>query len=1226
VWLLSFGIGLAAERFVPTGGTLNYPTIQSAINVSLKGDIIRVQPGIYRESIAFRNVDITLTGMNPNDWSIVKTTILEGNGTNSAVSFASGQTTNTVFTGFTVRGGGGTVYSTFYLLGGGLYCYQSSPTIIRNIIEENHLSLTRSNLFSAGGAISCWDSSPSISRNIIRNNSAEQAGAILSLSGTPLIQDNWIYNNMGQFGGAVYLSDEGRFLNNTLVGNAPVTMYVDQTGLVANNIIADFSPAIGVSASGTLDSLSWFQYNDVWESGGTEVLLFSPSGSDTVTSLAGRNGNLSIDPLFVDTTNFDLHLSAPSPCINAGELFGLRTTNELDLDGDSRIFALRVDMGASEFNGARNFPPIANAGPDQTIASWIGGIVVLDGAGSIDPDGTALSFRWNQTSGSPVTLLVTNSQAFFIPTALGEYHFDLVVSDGVNESPADSVRIVVTNLPPIASAGEEQSLAVVPEVLLLNGSHSLDPEGQALVYHWRQTGGPPVPVSDAESPRPTVRPPGPGVYDFELTVSDRFNTSPPDTVRFYLGQVSPVADAGPIRYAGRTPITLDGSGSFAPNNSAPLEYAWRLVSGPPLTLTPTNVANPTVRDFSQAATNREAVFELVVSAGGLTSAPATVKMVIVRAWSNPRFSQLNPPFKTNLPTVFGFGGGDCNGGGMVTFNSRWFTRANLFTDAYARDASSSLNDPRYFGYGDQLIVLLSALAPRYDQLIQTIGNSTGGMPACDVAEQFNIVYKDPRYLVNRMTFLDVACGRNYDSNLSNLASNRIPGKMFWVDNYYSEGRFHSGTLNVQFPTPPAGHLTPGDWYYDDTQSWITGTPYNPTNFNNGIYAGGFFSPIGPGKNYQLETGQSEYYFGWNPPNRFPVKALLQKDPIFAPARLPGVVELIGPTNGTFATEGSVVFSCQPVVNAAKYEILVGQNAQNVRQVAWEGSAPPDRPMLKLPFLKTWWTIRATDAWGTTSWADSRYILRANSAPVADASATARRVVVPLNCSPTIVLDGSRSWDPDNDLLHYFWFQNGASSALATGIVAIATLPFGTNSLILVVDDGLATNRQIFEVNLSTTAELVESLISRVESQAAEPDPLNASLHAAIKSIHREQAHSAINQLQAFEHKVRSQVEGLNSLLAESFSHAAEEIIEVLGRDCSSGPPIGHIQKTSRDDRGKAHLEFSAPNGLTYIIEASSNLLHWEKIGVASRIGPGEFQFEDTSASQMPGRFYRVVIP
>jgi hypothetical protein len=1226
VWLASLSIGLSVERFVPGGGALIYSNIQSAINASLKGDIIRVQPGIYRESITFRSVDITLTSINPNDLNVVQTTIIEGDGTESVVNFGSGQSTNTVFTGFTVRGGGGTIYASFYLLGGGLNCNQSSPSIVRNIIERNYLSTNRLGMFSAGGAISCWNSSPRISRNVIRNNSADVGGAIHSLSGKPLIQDNWIYNNIGQFGGAVYLADEGKFLNNTLVGNAPLTMYVDQTGLVANNIIADFSPAIGVSGSGSPESLSWFKYNDVWELGGTEVLLFSPSGTNIVTSLAGMNGNLSIDPLFIDSTNFDLHLSAPSPCINAGDLLGLRTTNELDFDGASRIFALRVDMGGSEFNGFRNFPPIANAGPDQIIAGWTGGRVLLDAAGSIDPEGTALSFRWSQTTGSPVVLFTTNSQAFFTPPSPGEYHFDLVVSDGVNESPADSVRIVVTNLPPIASAGESQSLVLVPEVLLLNGSHSLDPEGQPLVYHWRQTGGPSVPFLTAGSPRPAVRPPGPGVYEFELTVSDQFNTSPPDSVRFYLGQVPPVANAGPIRYAGRIPITLDGSGSFAPNNSAPLEYAWRVVSGPPLTLTPTNVANPTVRDFSQATTNREAVFELVVSAGGLTSAPVTVKMVIVRAWSNPRFSQLNPPFKTNLPTVFGFGGGDCNGGGLVTFNSRWFTRANLFTDSYARDSSSSLSDPRYFGYGDQLIVLLSALAPGYDQPIQTLGNSTGGMPACDVAEAFNIVYQDPRYLVNRMTFLDVACGRDYDSNLSNLASNRIPGKMFWVDNYYSEGSFHAGTLNVQFPTPPAGHLTPGDWYYDDTQSWITGTPYSPSNFNNGIYAGGFFSPIGPGKNYQLETGQSEYYFGWNTTNRFPVGALVQKEPFRYPARLPGVIEITGPTNGTLATEGSVVFSCRPVVNAAKYEILVGRDPKNVNQIAWQGSVPPEQPLLKLPFLKTWWTIRATDAWGTTSWADSRSILRANGAPIADASATAQRVVVPLSCTPKIVLDGSRSWDPDNDLLDYAWFKSGDVSAFATGVVAIATLPLGVNSLVLAVNDGVVTNTQLFQVEIISSAKAIEDLIGLVDSQATATKPLIASLHAAIASLDRGQENSAINQLESFEQKVRVQVERSDPLLADRLNLAADAIIGVLRLDCSSVQPHGQIAKASHNQDGNALIEFSGPKGLIYIIEFSTNLVDWKKIGVARNIDSDEFQFEDANSSQTTTRFYRVVVP
>ena len=72
----------------------------------------------------------------------------------------------------------------------------------------------------------------------------------------------------------------------------------------------------------------------------------------TFTSIAaGTNGNLAVDPQFVDATNFDLRLTAPSLCINAGDLDGLRSTNELDYFGNTRVFALRVDMGAHEFNG-----------------------------------------------------------------------------------------------------------------------------------------------------------------------------------------------------------------------------------------------------------------------------------------------------------------------------------------------------------------------------------------------------------------------------------------------------------------------------------------------------------------------------------------------------------------------------------------------------------------------------------------------------------------------------------------------------------------------------------------------------------------------------------------------------------------------------------------------------------------------------------------------------------
>ncbi|MBC8096629.1 MAG: hypothetical protein H7Y43_12540 [Akkermansiaceae bacterium] len=368
-------------------------------------------------------------------------------------------------------------------------------------------------------------------------------------------------------------------------------------------------------------------------------------------------------------------------------------------------------------------------------------------------------------------------------------------------------------------------------------------------------------------------------------------------------------------------------------------------------------------------------FELVVRADGLTSDPAIVKVIIVPTWNNATISHLNPPFNTNRPTVFAFGGGNCDTGGSISFPSSWLTAANVFTGSYSRDSSSTTSDPRYFGYGEQLIVALSAAAPAYDQTIQTMGFSTGCMPACDVAERFNIRYRDPRYLVNRISFLDSGCGRNYDVNISNLNSNRIAGKMFWIDNYFSSaGRYRPGTLNVQFPVPPADHGTPSTWYFP---SWNLTTPYQAATFNGGVFGGAFFSPVGPGRNYQIETGKSEYHFGWKPPRTSPyaLNNLVQMEPAIRPARLPGVVELISPTNGTLVSARRTVFSCKPVTNAVNYQIVVGPDLQGLNRIAWEGTVPPSQVLSKLPYSKTWWTIRAVDAYGTASWATPRFVLR-----------------------------------------------------------------------------------------------------------------------------------------------------------------------------------------------------------------------------------------------------------
>ncbi len=91
-----------------------------------------------------------------------------------------------------------------------------------------------------------------------------------------------------------------------------------------------------------------------------------------------------------------------------------------------------------------NKPPIANAGPDQTVNTGVK--VTLDGAGSSDPDNSPapLSYSWSQTGSPVVTLANPNSASpSFTPITAGSYLFNLIVSDGQLNSAPDSVTVTV---------------------------------------------------------------------------------------------------------------------------------------------------------------------------------------------------------------------------------------------------------------------------------------------------------------------------------------------------------------------------------------------------------------------------------------------------------------------------------------------------------------------------------------------------------------------------------------------------------------------------------------------------------------------------------------------------------------------------------------------------------------------------------------------------------------
>jgi hypothetical protein len=252
----------------------------------------------------------------------------------------------------------------------------------------------------------------------------------------------------------------------------------------------------------------------------------------------------------------------------------------------------------------------------------------------------------------------------------------------------------------------------------------------------------------------------------------------------------------------------------------------------------------------------------------------------------------------------------------------------------------------------------------------------------------------------------------------------------------------------------------------------------------------------------------------------------------------------------------------------------------------------------------------------------------NAPPVADTSATIMLVLSPNDTNATVVLDGSRSFDLDGDLLQYRWFLAGSTNLLASGAVAIVVLPVGTNAIMLSVSDGKDTASQTITIEVITGSQAVQRLVAAVNSDVSTSQPLIASLRAAIASIDRSNPTAAINQLQAFQNQVRAQVEPLDSALAQDLIQTAQAVIDTLNNGTPGMTAVGNarFERLVCKANGKVWMQLSAAPGKIQVVAASTNLMDWELIGVAVDRGDGSFEFEDSSASHFATRFYRIVSP
>ena len=181
---------------------------------------------------------------------------------------------------------------------------------------------------------------------------------------------------------------------------------------------------------------------------------------------------------------------------------------------------------------------MANAGADQAVQTHAS--VSLNGSASSDPDGSIQGYQWTQTAGTSVQLAgaATAHPTFTAPTVTSgsvTLTFRLTVTDNQGLTSSDTCQVRVDALPnqaPVANAGANQTVVSQSHVTL-NGSGSRDPEGQPLTYHWVQTSGTGVSLSNANTVQPGFDAPSVSSHSvslaFELTVTDSQDLSSSDT-------------------------------------------------------------------------------------------------------------------------------------------------------------------------------------------------------------------------------------------------------------------------------------------------------------------------------------------------------------------------------------------------------------------------------------------------------------------------------------------------------------------------------------------------------------------------------------------------------------------------------------------------------------------------------------------------------------------------
>jgi len=393
-----------------------FATIQNAIDASTDGDLILVSPGVYREQIDFRGKRIEIRSTEGASETVIDGSVDEG----SVVRFVNFEGPQSILDGFSVIGGTGTDAGGL-IRGGGIFVQSANPTIRNCRIAGNSAG--------AGGGVAIWTGNPWLFDCVIEDNVANASGTgggggLHAYSSFPRLVNVEFRANRGEgfaSGGAaslrelsgaefvncIVVDNEGRFCggiynHNSVVEISNTTFSHNQA---TNSSSGEAFQVIGPSAVGmALNCIFW----DNGDADEADEIAFALGVLTVLNSCVEGGwegeGNIDVNPAFVDPEAGDYHLKLDSPLIDAGENEFFPADITMDFAHNPRfaspdnpeVAEPNVDLGPFEVQPQGPLPCEGDTDGDLTIglsdlltvlSEWGSCVSSTGCAGDIDGDG-----------------------------------------------------------------------------------------------------------------------------------------------------------------------------------------------------------------------------------------------------------------------------------------------------------------------------------------------------------------------------------------------------------------------------------------------------------------------------------------------------------------------------------------------------------------------------------------------------------------------------------------------------------------------------------------------------------------------------------------------------------------------------------------------------------------------------------------------------------------------